>query len=341
MGCVPGSRRTLEESVMQDTLKEIRKLYGDEALFLLSDFAKPDVESISTGALLLDHALGVGGIPRGRITEIFGVDSTGKTTICQHIVANAQKIGLVAAFIDVENAVDFDYATACGVDFDTLYISQPDFAEEALGIAEILIKSGEVGLVVLDSIASLSPEKESESDEFKDINVTGMLRAKLLNTFFRRTMSAIRRNDVAVVLTNQMRDNTKSFFGGLQTTGGRGLKHYASVRIKIEREYQGEVKSGGEIIGHTIVATIKKNKVASPFKKAKFVILAGSGIDSVADILTTAELLGIVNKRGAYYTYEGEVIAQGKAKTISALRRNLELAATLEALCKEMLINGN
>lgn len=321
---------------MRESLQEIRKLYGDQSLFLLSDFTPVEVEAIPTGSYLLDHALGVGGIPRGRITEIFGVDSSGKTTLCQHIVAGAQKEGLTCAFIDVENAIDFDYAAACGVNFDSLYISQPDFAEEALTIAEILIHSGEIGLVVIDSIAALSPEKESDG-KFQDINVTGMLRAKLLNVFFRRTVTAMRKNRVAVVLTNQMRDNTKSFFGGLQTTGGRGLKHYASVRVKLEREYRGEIKSGGGVVGCNIVATVKKNKVAPPFKKASFAIMAGTGIDMAADVLTTSEVLGVVQKRGPYYTYDGEVLAKGKANSISALRENPELATEMGSVCRRML----
>jgi len=323
---------------MTDFLKEIRKTYQEESLFLLSQFPRQEVSAIPTGSLLLDSALGVGGIPRGRYTEIYGIDSVGKTTLCQHIIANAQALGLTAAFIDVENALDFDYAGACGVDFETLYISQPDFAEEALGVAEILIKSKEVHLIVLDSIAALSPEKESEG-EFADQNIIGMLRAKMLNAFFRRTAVHIRKNNVAVVFTNQMRDNTKSFFGGLKTTGGRGLKHYASVRIDLKKKYKGEIKEGDTIVGQDIIAVIKKNRVAPPWKNGVFSILAGYGIDRPTDILMASEFLGIVNKRGAYYVLDGEVIAKGRFNTIKSLRDNPELVLDLEGKCKEML-NG-
>jgi len=321
---------------MEEVLKRIHKTYSDEALFLLNQFPRIDVAAFSTGSLLLDCALGVGGIPRGRFTEIYGVESTGKTTLCQHLIANAQAQGQTCAYIDVENAMDFDYAAACGVDFETLYISQPDFAEEALGIAEMLIQSGQVPLIIIDSVAGLSPEKEGEGT-FEDKNIIGMLRAKLLNTFFRRTAVKVRQSETAVVFTNQMRDNTRSFFGGLKTTGGRGLQHYASVRIELKKKYQGEIKEGGEIIGQEIDATIKKNKVAPPWKKASFTIIAGKGIDREADTVSAAEALGILHKRGSYYVYDGETVGQGKAKTIKILRDTPELAVEIRDRCREVL----
>lgn len=323
---------------MEDVLKKIHNTYNDEALFLLNSFPKVDVKAIPTGSLMLDNILGVGGVPRGRYTEIYGVDSSGKTTLCQHIVANAQEQGLTCAYIDVENAMDFDYAVACGVDFDKLYISQPSFADEALGIAEILINSGEVGVVVIDSVAGLSPEKESDG-EFADLNVTGMLRAKLLNTFFRRTAVNVRKNNVAVVFTNQMRDNTKSFFGGLSTPGGRGLKHYASVRIELKKKYQGDIKRAGEVVGQEIEVTIKKNKVAPPWGKAVFSIMAGNGIDKYTDTLSTAEMLGVVHKRGSYLVYNDDVIGQGIVKSVATIRDNKDLFYELAEKCKEVL-NG-
>ena len=323
---------------MEDTLKKIHKRYNDESLFLLSAFPKQDVEAVSTGSLLLDSALGVGGIPRGRYTEIYGVFSSGKTTLCQHIVANAQKQGLVCAYIDVENSIDFDYAAACGVDFETLYISQPSFAEEALGIAELLIDSGEVGVIVIDSIAGLSPEQEHDG-KFADLNPAGMMRAKLLNTFFRRTAVAVRKNNVAVIFTNQMRDNTRSMFGGLSTPGGKGLKHYASVRLELKKKWKGEIKTGDEIVGQEIEVTVKKNKVAPPWKKATFAIMAGDGIDTETDTLGAAEWTGVVFKRGSYYVYMDETIGQGKIKTIKALKENPELLEAIRKECKEIL-NG-
>jgi len=321
-----------------DCLEEIRRTYSEESIFLLRQFPQKEVEAISSGSLMLDAALGVGGIPMGRYTEIFGIDGSGKTTLCQHIIANAQEAGLTCAFIDVENAVDPDYAQICGVNFDTLYMSQPDFAEEALGIAEILIRSGEVHLIVIDSIAALSPEKESE-DKFQDKPVTGMHRAKLLNVFFRRTASRIRKNNVAVVMTNQMRDVVGSFFGGFKPPGGHGLKHYASVRIRLSRKRSGELKSGGAIIGQDIDFSVVKNKVGSPYINDKFTILFGYGIDMATDIATCAATLGILGKRGAYYVYDGETIAQGRTNAIAKLRDNVELLHLLREECKEMLKN--
>jgi len=323
---------------MEETLRQIHKRYNDESLFLLSSFPKQDVEAIPTGSLLLDNALGVGGIPRGRYTEIYGVFSSGKTTLCQHIIANAQKQGLVCAYIDVENAIDFDYAAACGVDFDGLYISQPNFAEEALGIAELLVDSKDVGVIVIDSIAGLSPEKESDG-EFADLNPAGMMRAKLLNTFFRRTAVAVRKNNVAVIFTNQMRDNTRSMFGGMSTPGGKGLQHYASVRLELKKKYKGEIKEGGEIVGQEIEVVVKKNKVAPPWKQAIFSIMAGNGIDAETDTLGAAETLGVVFKRGPYYVYNDETIGQGKVKTITALKETPELYEAIRKECKEIL-NG-
>jgi len=323
---------------MEDVLKQIHKRYNDESLFLLSSFPKQDVEAIPTGSLLLDNALGIGGIPRGRYTEIYGVFSSGKTTLCQHIIANAQRQGLVCAYIDVENAIDFDYAAACGVDFEKLYISQPNFAEEALGIAELLIDSGEVGVIIIDSIAGLSPEKESEG-EFADLNPAGMMRAKLLNTFFRRTAVAVRKNGVAVIFTNQMRDNTRSMFGGLSTPGGKGLKHYASVRLELKKKWKGEIKSGDEIVGQEIEVIVKKNKVAPPWKQAIFAIMAGDGIDTETDILSAAEWTGLVFKRGSYYVYNDETIGQGRVKTINTLKENPELLEAMKKECEE-IFNG-
>jgi len=299
---------------MEDTLQEIKKLYGDMAIYLVSQFPKQELDVISTGSLLLDNAIGVGGIPRGRITEIFGIDGVGKTTVCQHLVANAQKAGLNCAFIDVENALDLSYMEMCGVDLDSLYLSQPNFAEEALGIADMLIKDGNFGLVVLDSVAALTPQKEVDEPEFKDRNITGMQRAKLLNVFFRRAANHIRENNVSVVFTNQMRDNVGSFFGGFVQPGGHGLKHYASVRIRLNRKKAGQVKVGKEVVGQDIEFIVIKNRVGNPYKTSKFTILFGYGIDRETDILTCAEELGIVHKRGAFYVLDGEVIGQGKAK---------------------------
>jgi len=323
--------------ISEDTLKRIRKLYDDESIFLLSDFPEPGVRFTPTGAYVFDIALG-GGIPRGRYTEIFGEDGSGKTTLCQHIVANAQREGLVCMFMDVENSVDLDYMRACGVDVDALYFSQPGSQEEALGIAEVLINSGEVGVIVIDSIAALSPAAESEK-EFEDKNVTAMRRAKLLNVFFRRTCRAVRAKNVAVVFTNQLIDNTKSFWGGTKQPGGRGIKHYSSMRISLKRKYKGEIELGDNMIGQDIEFNIVKNKVSEPFKSGIFTIIFGRGLDRAANILEAAVLLGVVSKRGAFYVYEGETIAKGRAACINTLQNNPEMIELLDERCREVILN--
>jgi recombination protein RecA len=320
------------------TLKKIKKTYEEESLYLVSEFPKQEVEVIPTGALLLDEALGVGGIPKGRVTEIYGPQSVGKTTLCQHIVANAQAQGDLATIIDVEHALDIDYARRCGVKWDELYLSQPNFAKEALGVAEILIESGEADLIIIDSIASLSPEKESEG-EFEDKNVTGMQRAKLLNVFFRRVLPDLQKHNVALVLTNQMRDNTNSFWGGLVTMGGHGVKYYSSVRIKLWRD--STIEDSGQEIGQVVEATIKKNRVAPPFKKAKFSIVGSDGIDKAGDVLNTAVEIGVIQKRASYYKYKGDVLAQGEANTIKHLKENPELVKELDAKCRDELFGAD
>jgi len=240
------------EKFMDDALQAIRKRYGEEAIFLLNAFPKRDVKVISTGSMLLDWATDVGGIPRGRYTELVGTESTAKTTLSQHIVANAQKQGLTCAYIDVENSLDFDYAVACGVDFDSMYLAQPSFIEEALGITEELVKSGGVHVVVIDSVAAMMPEKVGD-DEFHHENTAGMKRAAYLNDFFYRNTKYVRANDIAVIFTNQMRDNTKSQWGGYKGTGGHGLKHYASLRIRLSIQTKGLVKLGKEIVAQKVL----------------------------------------------------------------------------------------
>ena len=323
-------------TISEMSLKEIQKLYGKEALYILSAQEPEYMDAISTGALLLDADIGIGGIPRGRITEIYGAESAGKTTLVQHIIANAQQAGITCAFLDIENAVDKDYAEACGVDFDTLLFSQPDFEEDALGIAEILVKDGNIGVVIVDSIAALTPKMEAE-DTFEDKNVTGLLRAKLLKVFFRRAMPHIRRNNVAVIFTNQIIDNTKSMWGGTKPTGGRGIKHYASVRIALNKKYKGEIKSGTEFVGQDIEYSIVKNKVGVPLKSGAFTILFGAGISQAGDTLTAGLTLGVLNKRGSYITYNGEVLAQGRAKAIAYLKENTEITTTIRDECRAML----
>jgi recombination protein RecA len=321
------------------TLERIRSKYNEESIFKFGEFPeKTSISFISTGSLLLDDALGIGGVPRdGRFTEIIGPEGSGKTTLCQHIIANAQAQDLTCAFIDIENAVDPVYAQACGVDLDNLYFSQPGIAEEALGIAEELIKSGELQLIVLDSLASLSPESEHDG-KFEDKNVTGMLRAKLLNVFFRRTMRSAKKNDVGILMTNQWRDNTGSFFGGRKAVGGHGVKYYASVRISLWND--DDIEDSGKKVGQIVEATIRKSKVSEPFKVAKFPVIGGKGIDKPSDVFTVAKELGVINNRGAYYYYNSENIAQGKYNTIMQLEDNPELLQAVEEECRQLLMGG-
>lgn len=321
---------------MDDALQIIKQRFGDEAIYLLNAFPKRDVKTISTGSMLLDWATDVGGIPRGRYTELIGTESTAKTTLAQHIVANAQKLGLTCAYIDVENSLDCEYAIACGVDFNKMYLAQPGFAEETLGITEELVKSNFAQLVIIDSIAAMMPEKVGE-DEFHHENTAGMKRASLLNDFFYRNTKYIRANDIAVVFTNQMRDNTKSQWGGYKGTGGHGLKHYASLRIRLSAQTKGQVKLGGEVIAQKIDAVIKKNKVGRPYRTCQFTVLLGKGIDRPTDVLATAVFLGVVVKVKAIYTLDGEVIGKGEAKTIRMLGENPLLVDDLEGRCKEIL----
>lgn len=309
-------------------LKSMRREFGNNSIFTTDDWEAEDVDIIPTGSLGLDKALGVGGLPRGRVTELYGRDGAGKTTLSLHILVGAQKQDLNVLYVDVENAVDPNYAKSLGADIDGIYWSQPEYQEEALKIIEGGINSKEFGLIILDSVGALAPKKEQE-DELGSANVA--LTPRALTQFFRRNQYKIRENNVALLLINQIRDNISSFWGGIYTPGGNALKHARSVVLYIRRT--GDVKVSGEVIGHEAEVVVKKNKVAVPFKSAKFDIIYGKGIDPYRDVLETAKDLGVVILKGSYYTFEGENIGQGKDNASQTLKDNPELFDKIRREC--------
>jgi recombination protein RecA len=314
------------EQALDAAVAQIKKQFGDGAVMRLGEAAHLKVEAIPTGSLTLDLALGVGGIPRGRVTEIFGPEASGKTTLAQHIVAEAQKQGGVCAFIDMEHALDPAYAARCGVDVDNLYISQPDTGEQALEIAETLVRSGAVDVVVIDSVAALVPRSEIEGDMG---DPTMGVQARLMSQALRKLSGAIKQTNTAVVFTNQLRMKIGVMFGNPETTtGGRALKFYASVRLDMRRIES--IKSGQEVVGNRTRVRIVKNKVAPPFKVAEFDIMYNEGISKVGDLLDLGVEMGFIEKRGSFYSYNDERIAQGRENAKDQLRENREIADELE-----------
>jgi len=311
---------------LETTLAHIQKRYGEGAIMKLGQMTHLNVEAISTGSLSLDIALGVGGIPRGRVTEVFGPESSGKTTLCQHIMAEAQKAGGVAAFIDVEHALDPAYAARCGVNVDNLYISQPDTGEQALEIAEALVRSGAVDVVVIDSVAALVPQAEIEGDMG---DATMGRQARLMSQALRKLSGAIKASNTAMVFTNQLRMKIGVMFGNPETTtGGMALKFYSSVRLDL-RLIQ-SLKSTGEVIGSRVRARVKKNKVAPPFKVAEFDIMYEQGISREGEVLDLGVEYGVIEKRGSFYSYGEERLAQGRENAKQYLRENPEVAFEIE-----------
>ncbi len=312
--------------VLEATLTALKKRFGEGAVMRLNEAAQR-VDVIPTGSLSLDLALGVGGIPRGRITEIYGPESSGKTTICLHVIAEAQRRGGYAAFIDSEHALDPAYAARIGVDVENLLISQPDTGEQALEIAEALVRSGAVDVVVVDSVAALVPRAEIEG-EMGDSHVG--LQARLMSQALRKLSGAIKASNTAMIFTNQLRQKIGIMFGNPETTtGGMALKFYASIRLDVRRVQS--IKQGGEIIGNRVRVTVKKNKVAPPFRVAEFDIMFNEGISRVGDILDLGVETGIIEKRGSYYLYKGERMAQGREAAKEFLRQHPELADEIEA----------
>jgi recombination protein RecA len=302
-------------------ISQLKKRFGEGSIMRMGETVRGDVEAIPTGSLALDVALGIGGIPKGRITEIYGPESSGKTTLAQHIIAEAQSAGGVAAFIDVEHALDPLYAAKCGVDVDNLYISQPDTGEQALEIAEALVRSGAVDVVVVDSVAALVPRAEIEG-EMGDSHPG--LQARLMSQALRKLVGAIKRSNTAVIFTNQLREKIGVLFGNPETTsGGRALKFYAAVRLDIRR--MESIKQGGEVIGNRTRVRVKKNKVAPPFRTAEFDIVYDEGISKSGDVLDMAVEADVVEKRGSYYNYGDTRLGQGRENVKQFLRDNPEM----------------
>ena len=319
------------EKALETALATIRKRFGDGAIMRLGEVPRRDVSVIPTGSLALDIALGVGGIPRGRITEIFGPEASGKTTLAQHIIAEAQKLGGTAAFIDVEHALDPNYARKCGVDVDNLLVAQPDTGEQALEITEALVRSGAVDVVVIDSVAALVPRAEIEG-EMGDAHVG--LQARLMSQALRKLVGAIHQSQAALVFTNQLRQKIGVVFGSPETTtGGMALRFYASIRLDLRKLES--IKRGGDIIGNRTKAIVKKNKVAPPFKEAEFDILYDEGISKEGDILDLGVAYGIIEKRGTFYSYKDINLGQGRENARLFLKENPDLRDTLEALIRE------
>ena len=310
---------------LDTVFSQIEKQFGEGSLMKLGAEQVKKIPAISTGALSIDLALGIGGVPKGRVIEIYGPESSGKTTLSLHIAAEAQKAGGVAAFIDAEHALDPIYASALGVDVDELLVSQPDTGEQALEVADMLVRSNSVDLVIIDSVAALVPRAEIEG-EMGDHHVG--LQARLMSQALRKITGNIQRSGATVVFINQIRMKIGVMFGSPETTtGGNALKFYSSVRLDIRRI--GAVKEGDEIMGNETRVKVVKNKVSPPFKQAEFQIMYGQGINSEGEILDYAHKLGLVEKSGAFYKMDGETIGQGKVKASLFLKENAKIRNSL------------
>src|SRR3954454_2899515 len=314
-------------------IAQIEKSCGKGSIMRMGNDTKVKVESIPTGAINLDAAIGIGGVPRGRITEIYGPESSGKTTLCLHVVANAQRNGGVAAYIDAEHALDTEYARKLGVDVEALLISQPDTGEQALEICEILVRSGAVDVVVVDSVAALVPKAEIEGD----MGESHMgLQARLMSQALRKLTGSIARSKTSVVFINQLREKIGVMFGNPETTtGGKALKFYASLRLDIRRI--GPVKEKEDVVGSHVRVKVVKNKVAPPFKQAEFDIMYAEGISHSSLVLDIAAEAGIIEKSGAWYAYKGQKIGQGRENAKLYLKDNPALLAEVEEKVKTVL----
>jgi recombination protein RecA len=314
------------DKALDAALGQIEKQFGKGAVMRMGESLTLGIEAISTGAMSLDLALGIGGLPRGRIVEVFGPESSGKSTLALHVVAEAQRNGGVCAYIDAEHALDPVYAKAIGVDIDELLISQPDNGEQALEIAEMLIRSGAIDVVVIDSVAALTPRAEIEG-EMGDSHVG--LQARLMSQALRKLTATLNKSDTIALFINQLREKIGVIYGSPEVTpGGRALKFYASVRLDIRRVES--IKDGAEIIGSRTRVKVVKNKCAPPFKTAEFDIMYGQGISREGSILDVAADLGLVKKSGAWYTYEGEQLGQGRENAKQFLRESPELVIEID-----------
>lgn len=330
-------KKDVREEALEQALLKIEKDYGKGAIMKLGDRPYQKVEVISTGCLTLDLALGIGGVPRGRIIEIYGPESSGKTTVSLHIIAEAQKNGGRAAFIDAEHALDPAYAEKLGVDIKALYVSQPDNGEQALNICDTLIRSGAFDVIVVDSVAALTPKAEIDG-EMGDNHVG--LQARMMSQALRKMTSVSSKSNTAVIFINQLREKIGVMFGNPETTtGGKALKFYASVRLDVRKT--DTIKEGQNVIGNRTKVKVVKNKMAPPFKTAEFDIMYGQGISKTGCVLDMAIELGFIKKSGAWFSYNDEKIGQGKENTKLYLEKHPEILQELETKIREQIVVGN
>jgi len=327
------------QKLLQATLQKLEKEYGKGTVMKLDERSEQGIEVISTGSLALDAALGVGGLPRGRIVDIYGPEASGKTTIALHVIAEANKQGGIAAFIDAEHAFDPLYAQRVGIDTHSLIISQPDYGEQALEIADSLIRSGAIDVVVIDSVAALVPKAELEG-EMGDAKMG--LQARLMSQALRKLTASISRTRCIAIFINQLREKigAMAMYGPSETTtGGNALKFYSSVRLDVRRI--AAIKEGADVIGHRVRVKVVKNKVAPPFKMAEFDILYGEGISKIGEIIDLGVQLGIIQKSGAWFSYGGQKLAQGRENLRVFLKDHPELATELEKQIRPLLLQSN
>ena len=333
---VPVDAKAEKFKALQLTLDKIDKDYGKGTIMKLGDKAVEDIPSIPTGSIGLDYAIGVGGYPRGRVIEIYGPESSGKTTLAIHAIAEAQKAGGIAAIIDAEHAFDRTYAENLGVDVSSLLISQPDCGEQALEIADSLIRSGALDIIVIDSVAALTPRAEIEGD-MGDSKMG--LQARLMSQALRKLTANISKTNTCVIFINQLRDKIGVLFGNPETTtGGNALKFYSSVRLDVRRT--GQIKDGEDVIGGRIKVKVVKNKVAPPFKKAEFDLMFGTGISMIGELIDLAVEMNIIKKSGSWFSYGENKIGQGRDAVISMLKNNTDVATEIETKVREQLKGG-
>ncbi|MCY4092046.1 MAG: recombinase RecA [Caldilineaceae bacterium] len=319
------------QKALDTTLATLNKRFGDGIIMKLGEAGRLDVAAIPTGSLSLDIALGVGGIPRGRIIEVYGPESSGKTTLCLHAIAESQRLGGVCGFVDVEHALDPGYARKIGVDVDDLYVSQPDTGEQALEIAEALVRSGAMDVVVVDSVAALVPRAEIEG-EMGDSHMG--LQARLMSQALRKLVGAVKTTGTSMVFTNQLRQKIGIMFGNPETTsGGMALRFYSSVRLDVRRIQS--IKQGSDVIGNRTRVTVRKNKVAAPFKVAEFDIMYNEGVSTAGDLLDLGVEHDIIEKRGAFYRFSDDLIGQGREAAKKHLSENPETASQIDSIIRE------
>ena len=323
-----------KQKALESALGQIERQFGKGSIMKMGDSSREIMPSVSTGSLGLDVALGIGGLPFGRIVEIYGPESSGKTTLCLQVMAEAQKLGKTVAIVDAEHALDPQYAEKLGVNLEDLLVSQPDTGEQALEITDMLVRSGSVDVIVIDSVAALVPKAEIEGD-MGDSHVG--LQARLMSQALRKLTGSIKQTNTLVIFINQIRMKIGVMFGNPETTsGGNALKFYASVRMDIRRT--GAVKEGDEVVGNETRVKVVKNKVAPPFKQAEFIIMYGQGISKEGELIDLGVKHKIVEKSGAWYSYNGSKVGQGKSNSIKFLKENVEIANEIEGKLREMLL---